>query len=219
MIITRQKPFQTILECIDTDKKVFLVGCALCATVCRTGGERQMKDAEEVLRNEGRTVTGWGVMEPACNLLEVRRLYRKKGDEIGAADVILSFACGGGTQTVVEIIKDKEVLPGNDTLFQGEIKELSLQKARFARKCSLCGDCMLALTGGICPVTRCPKGLVNGPCGGVKNGKCEADHEMDCVWMLIYERLRQFGRLKEMKKVRPPKDHGKNNPARDLVVK
>ncbi|MFH1552085.1 MAG: methylenetetrahydrofolate reductase C-terminal domain-containing protein [Candidatus Omnitrophota bacterium] len=219
MIITRQKAFRDILEAIKGSKKVFLVGCTLCATTCKTGGEDQIKEMEEALRKEGKTVTGWAVLDPVCNLLEVKRLYRKRGKEIDDADAILSFACGGGTQAIVDIIPAKEVFPGNDTLFQGEITAQSLKKAQFDQKCSLCGECILVQTGGICPVTRCPKELINGPCGGVKKGKCEVDNELDCVWTLIYDRLKELGRLSEMKKVRAPRDHGKNRKPQNLVIK
>ena len=210
MIITKQKPFKDILKALKDDKKIFLIGCSLCATTCKTGGENELKDAEEKLKKEGKTVTGKAVLDPTCNLLEVKRLYRKHKDAIDSADAIVSFACGGGTQAVVDVIDKKEVFPGTDTLFQGEISEVSLKSGRFDQKCSLCGDCVLVETGGICPVTRCPKGLINGPCGGIKNGKCEVDPELECVWLLIYDRLKELGREEGMKKARSPKDHSKS---------
>jgi len=144
---------------------------------------------------------------------------RKYGKEIEASDVMLSFTCGGGTQALVDVIKTKEVMPGNNTLFQGEITKQTIQEAHFSQKCSLCGDCMLSETGGICPVTLCPKGLLNGPCGGIKNGKCEVDSELDCVWLLIYDRLKKLGRLKGIKKRFPPKDHSKNKKPQNLSLK
>lgn len=217
MIITRHKPLSDILGFINGKKKVFLIGCKLCATTCGTGGEVQIREMEKVLSDNGKTVTGWAVLEPACNLLEVKRLMRKNAAEIGAADAIVSFACGSGTQTAADVIVDKDVYPGNDTLFQGEITEMTLKTAKFEQKCSLCGDCMLAITGGMCPVTRCPKGLSNGPCGGVKNKKCEIDPELDCVWILIYDRLKSLGKLSEMRKVRRPKDHGRTKGPRKLT--
>ncbi|RKY42758.1 MAG: 5,10-methylenetetrahydrofolate reductase [Candidatus Makaraimicrobium thalassicum] len=219
MIITRQKPFSEILEHIGGAKKVFLVGCTLCATVCKTGGEAQLRDMENALQKAGKTVTGWAVLDPACNLLEIKRLYRKRSGEIDAAEVILSLACGGGTQAIVEIIGEKQVLPGNNTLFQGEITKLTLKEAQFDQKCSLCGDCILDETGGICPVTRCPKSLMNGPCGGAKDGKCEVNNDLDCVWILIYNRLKKFGRLNEMKKIRVPRDYSRNKNPQDLIIK
>ena len=217
MIITSQKPLEDILGFVKNKKKVFLLGCKLCATTCGTGGETELKDMEKKLAASGKTVTGWAVLDPACSLLEIKRLYRKQAGEIDDAEAIVSFACGGGTQAAVQVLENKEVYPGNDTLFQGEITEFSPRRAKFEQKCSLCGDCVLALTGGLCPVTLCPKGLVNGPCGGVKNKKCEVDAQLDCVWVLIYERLKKLGRLSEMKKVAAPKDHARNKKPQDLV--
>ena len=218
MIITKQKELETILECIKNARTVFLIGCSLCATTCRTGGENELKDMEKVLVKQGKTVTGWVVLDPACNLLEIKRLYRKRKEEIDTADAILSFACGGGSQAILEIIPDKEVVACTDTLFQGEITKLTPKGGQFDQKCSLCGECGLSSTGGICPVTRCPKGLLNGPCGGVKEGKCEVDRDLDCVWILIYERLKKLGRLDDIKKARAPKDHRKNSKPQSLNI-
>jgi len=218
MIITTQKAFSDILQQLKHAKKVFLVGCKLCATVCKTGGEEEIKALEKKLKKEGKTVTGWTVLDPACNLLEIKRLYRKSPSEINDAEVVLSLACGGGTQALTEIL-EKEVIPCNDTLFQGEITEITLKSARFDQKCSLCGECMLATTGGLCPVTLCPKGLLNGPCGGVKDGKCETDPDLDCVWILIYKKLKSQNREKELKKIREPRDHSKNKKPQSLRIK
>jgi len=219
MIITKQKSKADILESLGKAKKVFLTGCSLCATVCKTGGEDQLKEFIAILEEEGKTITGWAVPEQACNFLEIKRLYRQKKAEIDSADAILSFSCGSGLQTLTGLLETKEVLPGNDTLFQGEITELSLKKSQFDQKCSLCGECMLAITGGICPITRCAKGLVNGPCGGVKNGKCEIDSDLDCGWLAIYERLKELGKLSAIKKRRPPKDNSKNKKPRTHIIK
>lgn len=210
MIITRNKPLEDILKFLSGKKKVFLLGCKLCATTCGTGGEEQLKKLSKTLEDRGKTVTGWAVLEPACSLVEVKKLYRRQAAEIDGAEAVLSFACGGGTQAAAEGVADKDVYPGNDTLFQGEITEMSVRGARFEQKCSLCGDCMLAVTGGICPVTRCPKGLVNGPCGGIKKRKCEVDERIECAWIMIYDRLKKLGKLGEMRKVSPPKDHTKS---------
>ncbi len=217
MIITSQKPLEDILDFIKNKKKVFLLGCKLCATTCGTGGEPELKDMEKKLAAAGKTVTGWAILDPACSLLEIKRFYRKHAREMDDSEAILSFACGGGTQAAAQVLGDKDVYPGNNTLFQGEITEFSPRRAKFEQKCSLCGDCALAITGGLCPVTLCPKGLVNGPCGGVKNKKCEVDAQLDCVWVLIYERLKKQGRLSEMKKISEPKDHARNKKPQNLV--
>jgi len=218
MIITKQKKFSDLMRSLENYDKVFIVGCTLCATTCKTGGEDQVRELQTLLEREGKKITGTVVLDPACNILEVKRMYRKYLKEIDASGIILSLACGGGTQALLEVIERKEVMPGNDTLFQGEITSLSLKKSQFSQKCSLCGECMLWETGGICPVTRCPKGLVNGPCGGVKNGKCEVDSDLDCVWILIYSRLKDLGRLGEMKKIKLPKDNTKRKNPQNLIV-
>ncbi len=207
MIITRKKDISEILDSVKGKRKIFLVGCTVCATVCKTGGEAELENMRRELVSHGKTVTAQVILDPACNLLECRRLSRREGKKIEQADVILSLACGGGTQALAEVFKDKKVCPANDTIFQGEITALTLKKARFEQKCSLCGECVLAETGGLCPVTLCPKGLVNGPCGGMKNKKCEVSDELDCVWILIYERLKKLGELKNLKRIKPIRDN------------
>jgi len=177
--------------------------------VCKTGGEKELKVMIEAVKKAGKQVTGWAILDPACNLLQVKRLKRTKTKEIVSSDVILSLACGGGTQAIAGIFEDKKVCPVNDTLFQGEVTELTLKKARFEQKCSLCGECVLDETAGMCPISLCPKGLLNGPCGGVKNKKCEVSDELDCVWVLIYEKLKKQNELEKLKKVREPKDHSR----------
>jgi len=219
MIITRKKDISEILDSVKGKKKIFLVGCTLCATVCKTGGEAELEGVCRELAMHGKMVTGQAILDPACNLLECRRLSRREGKKISQADVILSLACGGGTQAIAEIFKDKKVCPANDTIFQGEITALTLRKARFEQKCSLCGECVLAETGGICPVTLCPKALVNGPCGGMKNKKCEVSDELDCVWILIYERLKKLGELKNLKRIKPTRDNSKSRKPQTFETK
>jgi len=209
---------EDVLRYIEGDKRVFLIGCSLCATTCRTGGEKELKELAVSLEHNGKKVTGSVVLDPACNILEVKRCFRGHSDAIKRSDVILSLACGGGTQAIGEVIRQKRIYPVNDTLFQGEISRMTLKEAVFEQKCSLCGECMLSETGGLCPVTRCPKGLMNGPCGGAKNGKCEIDKDLECIWIEIYERLKDRGQLESMKKARPPKDNHKNRRPQRLDV-
>ncbi|MBL7072614.1 MAG: methylenetetrahydrofolate reductase C-terminal domain-containing protein [Candidatus Omnitrophica bacterium] len=219
MIITRRKELQQILDSVKGKKKIYLIGCTLCATVCKTGGEAELEEMKKKLASHGKTVIGEEILDPACNLLECKRLSRREAKKISQADVILSLACGGGTQAIAEIFKDKKVCPANDTIFQGEITSLTLKKSRFEQKCSLCGECVLAETGGICPVTLCPKGLVNGPCGGMKNKKCEVSDELDCVWILIYERLKKLGELKNLKRIKPIRDNSVNRKPQTFETK
>ncbi|MFH1837819.1 MAG: methylenetetrahydrofolate reductase C-terminal domain-containing protein [Candidatus Omnitrophota bacterium] len=219
MIITRQRPFFKILEELKGKKKVFLIGCGLCAASCKTGGEDEVRKTERDLIENRKTVTGWAVLEAVCNLLEIKRLYRRNKKEIDDADAILSMSCGGGAQAIADVIEDADVFTANDTMFQGEITKKTIRETEFKEKCSLCGECILNSMGTICPVTRCPKSLINGPCGGVKLGKCETDKDLDCVWIKIYDRLKRTGKLGDMKKTRMPRDHGKDKKPRSLKTK
>jgi len=205
MIITKQKDFKDIIESIDKNP-VFLIGCSECATVCKTGGEQEIKDMKNLLENENIEVTGSVILEPACNLLNDKRILKKHKIEIGRAKVILVFACGNGVQTVSELITDKEIKSGNDTLFLGEIKRLK----EFEKRCDLCGECIQDEFGGLCPVSRCPKSMLNGPCGGSVNGKCEIDSDMVCVWDLIYRFFKDKDQLEKLKKIVEPKDWSKS---------
>ncbi|MDD2703209.1 MAG: methylenetetrahydrofolate reductase C-terminal domain-containing protein [Candidatus Omnitrophica bacterium] len=214
MIITKQKSIDEILGYIKNDPAVFLVGCAVCATTCKTGGETEAKLLSGLLGAKGKAVTGWDILNPACYLLESKKLLRRKEKEIAAAQSIISLACGGGTQAIAEVT-GKPVYPANDTLFQGEIIRLSPQEDCFEKKCTMCGECIVGITGGICPVTRCPKGLRNGPCGGSHKGKCEVDPKRDCVWVLIYNKLKEFGRLGNMAVTAKAGDHSRG---RDYIL-
>jgi len=206
MIITKQKPIEEILNYIKNDSDVFLIGCAVCATTCKTGGEPEIKLLSELLSAKGINVTGWDILNPACYILESKKLLRRKEKEIAAAKSIISLACGGGTQAIAEMI-GKPVYPANETLFQGEIIRLSPQEDRFEKKCLLCGECIIGITGGICPVTQCPKGLRNGPCGGVNKGKCEVNSERDCVWVLISNKLKELGQLGNIEIISKARDY------------
>ena len=208
MIITKQKPIDEILKYIEKNSTIFLIGCAVCATTCKTGGEAEVKQLIVDLEKRDKSVSGWDILNPACYILESKKLLRRKGAEITASGSIISLACGGGTQAIAEVLQ-KPVYPANDTLFQGEIVRLSLNEDRFEKKCLMCGECIVGMTGGICPVTRCPKGLRNGPCGGQNKGKCEVDPDRDCVWILIYKKLKELGQLENMRLMSGVRDHRK----------
>jgi len=192
LIITKAKPFPEILRFLEGEKTVFLVGCSECATVCKTGGEEEVGAMKDCLEQEGKVVSGWVILDPGCNLLEAKKEFRKAKEEIARADSLLVMSCGGGVQIAQEA-SGKVVHPASNTLFLGTVKRFG----HFQEYCSMCGECVLDLTGGICPATRCPKGLLNGPCGGAKDGKCEVNPDNDCVWIEIYDWLKEFGRLKE----------------------
>ncbi|MBN1405264.1 MAG: methylenetetrahydrofolate reductase C-terminal domain-containing protein [Candidatus Omnitrophica bacterium] len=216
MIITKQKDKKTILDYLKNDKNIFITGCAQCATVCKTGGADQVEEIKTLLEKHGKVVTGTVVIDPPCHLVKSKKMYQQNKNEIQKSDAILALACGDGIQSIMEGAKGKKIHPGLDTLFLGEV----LSGGAFEQKCLLCAECVLDETGGFCPITLCPKGLLNGPCGGAKNKKCEVDKTIDCVWIKIYERLKDLGQLQEIKRIKPPRDNSKRiNPRKHTLEK
>ncbi|HAW49938.1 TPA: 5,10-methylenetetrahydrofolate reductase [bacterium] len=200
--ITAQKSFEEILEVLERTERVYIVGCGTCATMCQTGGEAQVLQMKERLEQAGKIVTGWMVIPTACDDL-TKEALGEQAEGINQAQGILVMACAFGVQTVVSWT-DKPVCPALNTLFIGK-EDVPYQ---FSEVCIQCGECILGWTAGICPVTSCTKGLLNGPCGGTKKGgKCEIDKEKDCAWVLIYQRLESQDRLDLMRKYKRPKDY------------
>lgn len=204
MIISKQKDIEQVLEALSGYRNIFLIGCNLCADLCHTGGEKEVLAMGDVLKSKGKEVTGYLVVDATCHLLETKKALRGVKEGVNKADAILSLACGAGTQSIASIVK-VPVFTAIDTLFLGVIERWGC----FVEVCNKCGDCLLNFTAGICPVSRCPKGILNGPCGGVNNGKCETDNERACVWVEIYNRLREQGRAEEFRRLFPPKDYSK----------
>ncbi|GMT42863.1 MAG: 5,10-methylenetetrahydrofolate reductase-associated protein [bacterium] len=202
MIITTQKSLKDIIKGAHGAKSVFIVGCGDCSTLCRTGGWRQIDEMKERLAQNGIAVTGSDVVNAACHELDTQRVLRKNKEAVADAEALLAMTCGAGVQAVGDYCK-KPVISGCDSLFIGNSK----RQMRFYEKCSACGDCVLNMTCGLCPVTRCPKGLLNSPCGGAKGGKCEVDGRNDCVWILIFDRMKSMGRLDDFMEIIEPKDY------------
>ena len=199
--ITQQKPEEEVDELLDGLGRVFIIGCGTCVTMTHTGGESQVKAMREKLSEKGKLITGDVVLPVACDNL-TREALEECGGLIDQSDALLIMTCAFGVQTVARQLK-KMVVPALDTLFIG--KETGLYQ--FDEICIQCGACILGETGGICPVTSCHKGLVNGPCGGTNNGKCEIDDAKDCAWTLIYNRLKELNRLDAMRKSQKPRNH------------
>lgn len=215
MIITKQKELKEILKFLEGEQRIFLIGCGECSTTCKTGGEEDIKKIKGLLEKEGKTITGWCVPDAPCVAAQVKLELAKNRKLIESSDAILVLACGLGIQSVAENLRiDKKVHVGCDTLFMGAIDS----SGAFLEKCSACGECILELTGLICPITRCAKGLLNGPCGGQDKGKCEVDKNKDCAWVLIYNELKKKGRLHLLKEKRPPKDYSKSLKPRQLTL-
>jgi hypothetical protein len=204
MIITSLKPLDEILDSVCPYHKVLIAGCDGCTQPPR--GLREAETLSQLLQLAGKLkgkdmqfkVTT--VVKQCDSVLTAEALK----SQMDGMEAVLSLACGAGPQTVVELFPDIPVLPAQNTHFIGaEDREGGILE----ENCSACGDCVLALTGGICPVTRCAKGLLNGACGGARDGKCEMDPERDCAWELIYERLERLGKLDLLKEFRAPRNY------------
>ena len=202
MIITKKREFKDLMENLKNYRSFFLIGCSECASLCGTGGDPELAAMKEALETEGKTVTGTLLPKTGCQTLGTKIELKKDKEACAAADAIIVMSCGAGTQSAVEIFPDKPVFPANDSLFLGNMTRFQM----FDERCSLCGKCVLDKTGGICPVTACPKGLLNGPCGGTDNGKCEVSPDIECAWVRIYDRMKKTDQLEDFKKVLKPKD-------------
>ena len=186
MIITQKKPLKELLTMLDGVKKAAIVGCASCAASCQTGGEKEIQEMKAILEEHGIEVVATVLPEECCHKLLVKKdtkILRTCG-----AEAVVGMACGDGVQTVADNTP-LPVYPANNTMFLGQVERVGI----FHEYCRMFGDCVLGATGGICPITRCAKSLVNGPCGGQKNGKCEVNPENDCAWIQIYNRLTATG--------------------------
>ena len=199
--ITKQKSEEEIDRLLNGLGRVFIFGCGTCVTLTRTGGAPEVDAMKELLSEKGKMITGTTVVPVACDNLTGEAL-REFGKQIRQADVLLIMTCAFGVQNMARQLR-KTVVPALDTLFIGRESSVGL----FDEVCTQCGTCIIGETGGICPVTSCHKGLVNGPCGGTNDGQCEIDTGKDCAWTLIYNRLKELDRLDAMRKYQKPRNH------------
>lgn len=203
MIIGEQKPLPEICENLDGHQRILVAGCRSCVAICLAGGEKEVGVLAESLRlYSALNDKSWEISE-----VTVERQCEKEWVEevkllVEEVDAVLSMACGVGAQTIQELFPRTRVIPGLNTSNMGAPEEQGM----WAEKCGGCGDCVLHLTGGICPIARCSKSLLNGPCGGSQDGKCEIDPDIECAWDQIYQSLKELGRLELMEEVIPPKD-------------
>lgn len=207
MIVAEQKSLQEIVESIHGASSVLVVGCGGCVTVCLSGGQNEAEILAATLRLQ-RGVQGTPANIAATTLERQcdKEYVEKLAELLEGVDCIVSLACGVGVQFLAEYYPDKYVVPAQNTKFIGGTKEHGVWEER----CGLCGECILANTGGICPVIRCSKSIMNGPCGGSSNGKCEVNADIPCVWTLIYEQLKRQGRELFLNDVFPVKDWAKS---------
>jgi len=199
--ITQQKPQEELDQLLNGLSRVFIVGCGTCVTLTCTGGRTEVDAMQRLLAARGKLITGSIVLPVACDNMTGEALQASRL-MIGQAEAILVMTCAFGVQTVARQIK-KIVIPALDTLFIG--KETG--PGQYDEVCTQCGSCIIGETGGICPVTSCHKGLVNGPCGGTNNGKCEIDQGKDCAWTMIYNRLKELNKLDAMRRLQRPRNH------------
>lgn len=201
MIVAERKPFNEIKGMVAGYKKVLTIGCGTCVAVCLAGGSKEVETLNAELKlGFGRDKIEFGskTLERQCDMEFLEELDEIAGDY----DAFISMACGAGIQFLAERFPDKPVFPAVDTSFIG----VNLDVGWYEEKCRACGNCVLGLTGGICPVTMCAKSLFNGPCGGTNNGSCEINKDQPCAWFKIYERLAAQGRLDQIMEISPPND-------------
>ncbi len=214
MIVAERKPFEEIKERVKDYKKLLILGCGTCVSVCHAGGEKEVGLLATELRManklDGRDVEiGEDTIQRQCDQEYIAPVVEKARDY----DAVLSMACGAGVQFVAEMLEPMPVIPALNTRFIG----IAAEEGIFAEKCRACGNCLLADYGGICPITMCAKSLVNGSCGGYNDGKCETSSERNCAWIMIYERLIKQNMLDKMRGVPAFKDYStQSHPARQV---
>lgn len=215
MIITKPKSHEEIEKYISNYQSFFLIGCSECASLCGTGDEEAILNLKQWLESMNKKVSGWMIAKTGCQILGTKREISKYRDLLNDAECIMVLSCGAGTQTITELFEDKAVIAVNDTVFIGNMGRFR----EFEERCRACGECFLAITG-VCVVTLCPKSMLNGPCGGYKNGKCEVNPDRKCAWLIAYSILEKKGLVdKFYETILGPKDWSKSNTPRNYSSK
>jgi hypothetical protein len=207
MNATERKPNDEILRSLEGAAKVFILGCQGCPIGCETGGEPWLKDMTALLKGAGKAVAGSALIDMICNKAIVGIRLGRQAAALAAADAILVGSCGVGVQSTGNMV-GRRAVPAMNTLCMGDYQGLWPSSER----CGECGECVLAWTGGLCPITLCAKSLVNGQCGGTGyDNSCEVSRERPCGWHLIYDRLKSLGRLDDMRRAQTPRDSRKRD--------
>ena len=202
MIIAERKELGQIIRMLEGRKRVLVVGCRSCVSICHAGGEKEVATLAEALRLHAESES----QELEVSEVTVERQCEKEwvqeiAAQVQGSDIVISMACGVGAQVLQEMYPQVMIVPGLNTSSMGAPEEQGV----YAEKCGGCGDCVLHLTGGVCPIARCSKSLLNGPCGGSQDGRCEVDRETPCGWDQIYRSLERLGRLDLLEVNIPPK--------------
>lgn len=206
MIVAERKPLAEIKKELEGCGKILIAGCGTCVTVCMAGGEKEVGILASMLRMRSKMNGRQLEVVEATVQRQCDREYVEELAELAkGCDAILSMACGVGVNYATEVLGSVRVLPALDTRFFGA----NIDEGVWSERCAGCGQCIVAATEGICPIARCSKSLLNGPCGGSQDGRCEVDAKIDCAWHLIYERLEKLGRLDQLEEILPPKDWSK----------
>jgi len=203
MIVGEKKPFGEIWDLVKGFRNVHVLGCNTCVAICHAGGEKEAESLASMLRikasQEGIPMeVSSGAIERQCE----PEYFSPVMETLRTHDLVISTACGVGVNFLADLIGNVQVYPGINTTFFGGVPKAGV----FTELCAGCGNCILHLTGGICPIARCSKTLMNGPCGGTNKGKCEVSDEVDCAWYLIIERMKQLGTLDKLAEIQPPRN-------------
>jgi ferredoxin len=203
MIVAERKTIPELVDILRDHKKILVLGCGTCVTVCLAGGEREVSIISSALNIAAATHDLDFEIEELTIERQCDNVFIEEAAEIiERNDVVLSLGCGAGVQAIAERYLDKPVYAGLNTAFIGILEERGL----WTEKCGACGECGLHDYGGICPITRCAKQMLNGPCGGSREDRCEVRPDRPCAWQLIYQRLKGIGQLERLKEIKPPKN-------------
>ena len=203
MIVAEKKPIEEIEKELEGCRKVLVAGCGTCVTVCMAGGEKEVGVLASMLRMRAQMQ---GIEREIVEATVQRQCDREYVEELAGladgCDAILSMGCGVGVNYATEVLRTIRVLPALNTRFYGA----NVDEGVWGERCAGCGECIVAATEGICPIARCSKSILNGPCGGSQDGHCEVDEGVDCAWHLIYDRMVELGRLDQLEEIMAPKD-------------
>jgi ferredoxin len=203
MIVAEQKSLDEIKKLVGSAKNVLVMGCGTCVTVCFAGGSREAAILAASLRMASRLDGSAKTVKDLTVQRQCEWEYLDAAaEQVNDADLIVSLGCGVGVQAIAQHFPNTWVVPGLNTKFMG----IPTEQGIWMESCAACGDCVLGLTGGICPIARCSKSLLNGPCGGSLDGHCEINPDVPCAWQLIYDRLTSMGRLDFLMEIQPPKN-------------